>query len=332
MKKVYELSVMIMLLCSIAFAGSKSVYYDSVRVAGVNAHTVNIKMSDTSIQIRPAFAWGIPGKRQLFKDFISDYNPLAQITGPYFGMADGLPVGDIFIDGKGLFDGFIGSALTVNKNGRAKIVDIPYKWDYSWPGSVMVMQGGIRLLENGKTTLYPRSQGFRHIDLFRPAARTAIGIDGDKLVMMAVTKPIYLSKLAAMMKGIGCTEAMTLDGGPSTGLAIGKSIIVNPGRQLPTVLMVVKKKSNMTIVKEIKKEVIKDNNNPFELKKKIIKSSLILTKGTNPDVVKKPATPINNEDRILANLPLIRYINDADNPLAPRKNRRVKRGYLRIVA
>ncbi|MEI6518744.1 MAG: phosphodiester glycosidase family protein [bacterium] len=330
MKRVYELSVMMMLLCSLAWAGNKSVYYDSVRAAGVNAHTVNISMNDTTIQVRPAFAWGIPGKRQLFKDFIHDYNPIAQITGPYFGMLNGLPVGDIVIDGKGLFKGFIGSALVIDKNGKAKIIDIPFKWEYSWPGYQMVMQGGVRLVENGKSTVYPRSQGFTHLDLFKPAARTAIGIHGDTLVMLAVTKPIYLSKLAAVMKGIGCTEAMTLDGGSSTGLAIGKSIIVNPGRELPTVLMVVKKKINMVVAKETT-EPVKETTGPFKLKVNDSKANEIFSNGILPDIIKTPYTPMNNQDRILANTTLIRYINGADNPMAPRKIRRMKRGYLRIT-
>ena len=218
----------------------------------------------------------------------------------------------------------------IDKNGKGKIIDIPYKWEYSWPGYQMVMQGGIRLVENGKSTVYPRSQGFRHNDLFRPAARTAIGIHDDTLVMLAVTKPILLSKLAAVMKGIGCTEAMTLDGGPSTGLAIGKSIIVNPGRQLPTVLMVVKKKVNMVVASQTVKTV-KEENLPFKLAGKALKTNMLFSNGLTPDTVKVPYIPDNNQDRILANIQLIRYINDADNPLAPRKIRRLKRGYFRIV-
>ncbi len=328
MKRIYELSVMIILLSSFAWAGGKSVYYDAIKVAGVKVHTVNIRMTDTTLQVRPAFAWGIPGKRQLFKDFIHDYKPIAQITGPYFGMANGLPVGDMVIDGRYLFDGFIGSALVIDKNGKAKIIDIPYKWKYSWYGYKMVMQGGIRLVENGKYNLYPRDQGFRHNNLFQPASRTAIGIDGNMLVMLAVTKPIYLSKLAAIMKAIGCTEAMTLDGGPSTGLAIGKSIIINPGRQLPTVLMVVKKKANVVIAKKVVKEKVI----ALKIYKNNGKEQMRLALPIIPANANTPDNPIENEDRILANMPYIRYINTADNPIASRKNRRQKRGYLRVMA
>jgi hypothetical protein len=141
-----------------------------------------------------------------------------------------------------VFRGPIGTALAIKSNNRAAMMNIPYGWPYSWPGYESVIKGGIRLLQNGQFATFPRRQGFRDPALFRRATRTAVGLDKKgRLLMVAVGKPIYLSDLASIMKGLGCRDAMSLDGGTSTGLAYGSSVIFSPGRTLSTVLMVVER-------------------------------------------------------------------------------------------
>ena len=187
----------------------------------------------------PALAYGVPGRRQSFARFLATQRPFAQMTGAYFGLRNGFPVGDIVVDTRMCFDGFVGSALAIRPGNRAEMIDIPYRRGASWQGYESVIQGGIRLLNNGHNVLSPRSQGFRDPGLFRHAARTGVGITAqNKLLFVALRRGVLLSQFRDIMKSLGCKDAMTLDGGASTGLAFGSHIIIAPGRPLSNVLIV----------------------------------------------------------------------------------------------
>jgi hypothetical protein len=195
------------------------------------------------VQVRPALARTVPGRGQSFHSFLAEYQPLAQVSGSYFSLSSWAPVGDIVINGRLRYgSGGIGSALLVRPDNTAKIVNIPRGWLSSWQGYEMVLRGGVRLVQDGKYAVYPHDQGFRDPALFRQATRTAVGITPQqRLLLVAVGRGIQLSQLAAIMKALGCRDAMTLDGGTSTGLAYGTSVIFTPGRLLSNVLMVVER-------------------------------------------------------------------------------------------
>jgi hypothetical protein len=205
-------------------------------------HVVYIDLNDRSLKVTPTIAWNTVGKRQSFLSFMAQHQPLAQITGSFFSLQTSHPIGDLVIGGRIVFRGPVGSALAITSDNQAKMMNIPYNWTYSWPGCESAVQGGIRLVQNGQYAVYPRQQGFRDPGLFRPATRTAVGLDNrNRLLMVAVNKQIYLSDLAAIMMELGCTDAMALDGGTSTGLAYGGEVILMPGRTLTNVLMVVQR-------------------------------------------------------------------------------------------
>ncbi len=231
-------------------ARTESVRYQTQWLRQARVHVVSVDLADPTIKITPAFAHDRIGARQDFSTFLARYHPLAQITGTYFGMRDSLPIGDVVINGQFLFDGYIGTALALKPDNTAQIIDVPYRWRNSWSGYEEVLQGGIRLVELGKPMVYPRSQGFRDPDLFRYATRTAVGLQGPKkLLLVAVNQPILLTNLAHIMIALGCRDAMTLDGGTSTGLAFGRQVILHPGRALTNVLMVVSRPTATTLAK-----------------------------------------------------------------------------------
>lgn len=216
-----------------------SVGYCVQWVHATRVHVVVVDLNDPTIMVAPRLAYNQAGKRQSFIGFMADHHPLAQLTGSYFSLRSALPIGDIVIDGDIRYRGPVGSALALTTENAAQIVNIPYGWKYSWPGFENVLKGGLRLVQNGKYAVFPRDQGFHDPALFRRATRTAVGLTGrHKLLMVAINKPILLSELAIIMKGLGCRDAMTLDGGTSTGMAYGDDIILTPGRTLSNVLMV----------------------------------------------------------------------------------------------
>lgn len=224
---------------AVADASTRSVSYQLATSSGVRVHVITVDMHDAALMVRPAFAYGEPGHGQSFSRFITQHHPLAQISGSYFSLGSWLPIGDVVINGEVQYIGVIGSALAVRQDNTVDIIDVPRGWHAPWNGYEAVLRGGLRLLRQGEYAITARRQGFRDPALFRPASRTAVGVTpGNHLLLVATSAGISLSKMAAVMKGLDCTDAMTLDGGISTGLAIGDQIILNPGRRLSTVLMV----------------------------------------------------------------------------------------------
>jgi hypothetical protein len=227
------------LLPANAGAPSASVSYQIRTAAGVRAHVITADLRNPAVMVKPVLAYNTPGRGQSFIRFMARHQPLAQISGGYFSVANWLPIGDIVIDGKLRYRGQVGSALTIRTDNTAEIVDIPRGWTYSWPGCESVLRGGVRLLRHGAYAAYPRQQGFRDAGLFRLTSRTAVGITPQRrLLMVATGRNISLSTLACLMKGLGCTDAMSLDGGTSTGLAYGSRVIIAPGRMLSNVLII----------------------------------------------------------------------------------------------
>lgn len=214
------------------------VVYNLRIAAGVRVHVISVDMRNAELMVRPAFAWGEPGHGQSFARFLAQHRPLAQISGGYFSPHNWLPIGDIVIDSQLRYQGGIGSALAMRTDNTLEIRDVP-RGGPPWSGYEAVMRGGLRLVHGGALAITARRQGFRDPALFRATSRTAVGLTSrTRLLLVATSAGISLTKLAAVMKGLGCTEAMTLDGGASTGLAFGGSIILNPARKLSTVLLV----------------------------------------------------------------------------------------------
>ena len=223
-----------------ASAERKSVQYGLFLIRHLPVHVIQIDLSDPALKVMPAVAHDQIGRRESFFAFLSHYQPLAQISGEYFGLRDAIPIGDIVIDGEKLVNGAIGTALAVTTDNTASIIDIPHRETQTWAGYDEVIRGGIRLLEHGEFRVFPRSQGFHDPALFSYATRAAIGLrDHKHLLMVAIDRDISLAQLAGVMELLGCRDAMTLDGGASTGMAFGHRILIWPGRTVSDVLMVV---------------------------------------------------------------------------------------------
>ncbi len=228
-------------LCAGGWAGgpASSVSYQILTAANVRAHVITADLRNPALLVKPAVAYDRPGRGQSFLRFMADHQPLAQISGSYFSVKSWHPVGDLVIDGKLRYRGLVGTALAVRPDNTVELVDIPKGWKYSWPGYEQVLRGGIRLLRQGAYAANPRAQGFRDPGLFRPTSRTAVGITANRrLLLVATAQPITIARTASVMKHLGCTDAMTLDGGTSTGLAYGGSVIITPGRMLSNVLLI----------------------------------------------------------------------------------------------
>jgi hypothetical protein len=113
--------------------------------------------------------------------------------------------------------------------------------------------GGPVLVKNGTKHITYIQEAFfgSGVDINSRLPRTAVGFTEDSKVIMlvadgrqAASQGFTLTELAEVMIGLGCVEAMNLDGGGSSQMAVGNQLINLPDgstfqRPIPTMLAVV---------------------------------------------------------------------------------------------
>ena len=247
---------------TITFVGSvqaaQSVALQKLSVHGAVLYAVTTDLNDPSIKVEVCLAArGIPHSES-FKSMVGRCKPLAAVTGTYFDTRTLFPVGSIVSDGMPLHESAIGTAVCFLRNSAPKAVTvatagaIPQPTSYTvrfvptkkgdrcdWTGVECGLRTGPRLLSNGAYALNPRPEGFRHPGLFGSRTRMALGITpNNKLILVAVRTPVTFGRLASIMKALGATEAVALDGGTSSAMSYGSRIVCRPGRALTNIITV----------------------------------------------------------------------------------------------
>jgi hypothetical protein len=122
---------------------------------------------------------------------------------------------------------------------------------------LMGIGGGPVLVKDGKVRVTYDEEGFfgpSGVDGFSGRSRTAVGVTADnRLIMLVADQPVRvqgfwsegyrLAELAQLMIDLGCVEALNLDGGGSSTMAVGSKLINRPKgqttqRAVPTILAV----------------------------------------------------------------------------------------------
>lgn len=133
-----------------------------------------------------------------------------------------------------------GTTLGIRENNQPEMItarrDGKPQWDQHW----FSLTCGPRLLREGQIWLAPKMEGFSDPHVFDVGGRTAMGFNAqkDKLFLVTFLNIVSLEKEAKLMQGIGCHEAMNLDGGASKCLAHRGDILVDGGRPLTNVIVV----------------------------------------------------------------------------------------------
>jgi hypothetical protein len=166
-------------------------------------------------------------------------NPNVAVTGTFFSLDNLKPVGDIVIDGNLVHFGGMGTALCVTPNNRADMVSCEWGRHHDWSAYDFVCACGPRLLRRGRVVLDPRAERFKDRHMLAPNSRIAVGITpGNKIVFAMTREPIYLGRLAKVMRSLGAVDAMNLDAGTSTGFYYNGTTLARPGRQLTNMIVV----------------------------------------------------------------------------------------------
>ncbi|MDR5709838.1 MAG: phosphodiester glycosidase family protein [Armatimonadota bacterium] len=130
-----------------------------------------------------------------------------------------------------------GEPLTRLRPGEPVHVRIraePSSGDPRWQQVRDVLCGGPRLLRRAQPV--PDPEGFPEAFLYRRHPRTAVGVDPDGTVILLVVDGrapehglgMTIPELAAEMRRLGAVEALNLDGGGSTTLAVHGRVLNRP--------------------------------------------------------------------------------------------------------
>jgi len=228
---------------------ASSVVYSRVNACGIAAHVVTVNLTDAQTRVSVALAGGGPGKGESFKSIVGRTHPRAAITGTFFDTRTLMPTGDIAVFGQVVHTGSVGSALCIDSRNKAAIVPLAKGRKQSWTGYETVLCCGPALVSRGRVSVCLRRDGFGR-SLSSPARRTAVGITrSGKLLLVAVNGKTTLSRVAKLMLSIGAVDALSLDGGSSTGFYSNARFLAVPCRKLTNVLVVYSKSADYETAK-----------------------------------------------------------------------------------
>jgi hypothetical protein len=105
-----------------------------------------------------------------------------------------------------------------------------------WPGVKHALGGGPTLLRSGEVLVTAMQEQFKPDISEGLAPRTAVGVtpDGQALLVTVdgrqpqLSRGLSLAGLAYLLKDLGAVDALNLDGGGSTAMAIGPTIVNRP--------------------------------------------------------------------------------------------------------
>jgi len=214
------------------------------KTLGVWAHVVIIDLNEPSLEVSVALARGGIHTSETFGSMVNRTMPVAAITGTFFCTRSLVPVGDVLIDGRLVNSGPVGACLAYTSDHTVRICAGNRAVKPDWTGTLAGVRTGPQLILGGRISINARREGFHDRGLFGRRLRTAIGVTGhNKLLLVAVKTPVTFTELAKVMRALGATEAVNLDGGSSTALSYGGRILVRPGRRLTNLIVISKRRS-----------------------------------------------------------------------------------------
>ena len=262
MKKCILLAFSLLLTYS-AFAQGTSL--TKMELLGIPFYVVIVDTSeaDVTAQLPEGFYAPFYYRSERFQSMLQRSRPEVAITGTYFNTRNFKPIGDIVVDGGTVHTGVMGTAFIIDKDRNSTIRDVKWNNPPDWSQTKLVVACGPRLVEDGD--LVPnmieraRDSGFSERAVFTWSRRIALGVISQTQIAFVITlKKANIWTMAKIMKGLGCEEAMSLDGGSSCGLYYQGKLLVKPHRNPTNIIVVNNSKdfnTNFAAIPEVAKEV-----------------------------------------------------------------------------
>lgn len=236
---------------------SDSVTLEKRIIKNATLYAITADLNDPSIEISIRLASKGISNSESFQSMMKRSAPIAAITGTYFDTRTLFPVGSIITKGETVYENAIGTAVCFIRPSNAECVDFASskitdnnRQTYTvkflgtkkgdrcdWTGVECGLRAGPMLLSNGHYAFNPSREGFKHPGLFGARTRIALGhTPHNKLLLVAVRTPVTFATLAGIMKALGASEAIALDGGTSSAMYYQGKIICKPGRALTNII------------------------------------------------------------------------------------------------
>ena len=221
-----------------------SVNFSYRKFGKFHTYVVTANLNDPDVKVTPILSRRGIGSAETYKSMITRTNPTAAITGTFFSPKNFLPTGDIVLGGRYVYFGGIGHAIAITPTNQAVIVSRPVNRQVDWSGFETVLCAGPRLLRNGVVAVSPRGEGFRDRRMmYSKTMRLGVGITRyNRLMFVAVKTPCHLSQLGAIMKKLGCWNAVNVDQGSSSAFYYRGRTVARPGRTLTNMLAIYDRK------------------------------------------------------------------------------------------
>lgn len=220
-------------------SGGRSIKFWQTVAASVPVKVITVDLNDANVKVSAVMARRGDGTAEPFRQMIERANPNVAVTGTFFSLDNLKPIGDIVVDGSLVHFGGMGTALCITPQNRAQMVTVAWGRHHDWSDYDFVCACGPRLLRRGRVVLDPHAERFKDKHMLAPNSRIGVGVTrGNKLVFVMTRKPIYLGRLAKVMRALGVSEAMNLDAGTSTGFYYNGTTLAKPGRSLTNMIVV----------------------------------------------------------------------------------------------
>ncbi|NDJ16128.1 phosphodiester glycosidase family protein [Myxacorys almedinensis A] len=231
---------------------ARPVTLEQRKIAGIPIHLINIDLADPKTfisvglanQATQANSARFSKGDEKFNAMVKRYKAAVTANGTFFSMdAQKRVMGNLVSGGRFLkyspWENY-GTTLGLRPGNRPEMITARAEGQPKWEQHWFSLTAGPRLLKQGEVSINPKQEGFTDPAVMGVATRSAIGFPehGKRLLLVTFHKPVSLQKEAAIMRSLGCYEAMNLDGGTSVALAKGDRVLHPAGRDLTNVITI----------------------------------------------------------------------------------------------
>lgn len=224
------------------------------------ATVVRIRLS--TVRVRAGIARNQVGATESLGGIAVDNGAIAAINGSFFDSYDDgpykMPDMELISGGTTVFKARTGTLIGFTPDGkcimeRSVVADAlrnldpayPDDWDAARPQDVLLWQQvteavgcGPRLVRDGAVAVSPFTEGFSSEEVLNTTTRrSAVGFTSAGTLLL-VSVSANIPNLAHVMKALGCTQAMNLDGGSSSGLWVRGAYLQRPRREISNALLI----------------------------------------------------------------------------------------------
>jgi uncharacterized protein YigE (DUF2233 family) len=216
----------------------------TIRKVSLYAVKVNLEYADVFIQTPEDFHSPYNFSHESFQGLIRKSRPEAAINGIFYDTQNFSPIGDIYLYGQKVHAGWdIGTAFIITLDKKAMIKDVRWYKSDNWLNTRLVIVCGPRLVEDGQIVSNiierARATGFRDNKIFAKTRRSALGIiDESHIIFVTTINKADVWTMAKIMRDLGCINAISLDGGSSSGIYYQGDLLVKPRREMTNIIVI----------------------------------------------------------------------------------------------